>query len=158
MRHPQLRNASVVWLVLVAQIPVLVVLTLVVSDRRPDLPALLPAILVASVGVVSSVTVVVLERLLATTAPRTVEEALHALQTRSLVQWAIGEAPLLLGVALAFALGPPWVVLVGALASAETLMRARPSRARIERLDRAWQEVGSPVRLADHLDGWSPPH
>lgn len=146
MAPDALRSLSAVWFALTLQTPVLVGVVLLVGGRQPDLPGWMPALLVASVGVGASLAVHAMERLLAATPPPDEAAALTTVRVRSLVQWAVAEAPLLTGVVVALVLGPGWVVVVGALGSVEALLYTRPSAARFARLSRAWQQAEPPMR------------
>lgn len=152
MRHPLLRTMSTIWVAFVATVPVLVVVTLLAGDRTPELPVILPAVLVVSVGVATIVAVVALERMLAASPPADLDAAFATVRARRLTQWAVSEAPMMLAIALALVLGPPWVVAVGASGTLCALAIARPGAASLERLDRAWQAAGSPVSLARELE------
>jgi hypothetical protein len=59
----------------------------------------------------------------------------------------IAEAPVLLGVALAFVLGPRWAAAVGAVGGFAVLAVARPTVARLSRIEAAWQAAGHDVSL-----------
>ena len=65
--------------------------------------------------------------------------------SRLAIQVARAEAPALLAFAMAFALGPGWVALVGGGASAAPLLLARPTHARLQRLERSWRDAGADV-------------
>jgi hypothetical protein len=149
--HPFLRSTSTAWVAFVLQVLVLVVVTLIVADGSSELPALLPVALAASVGVAAIVGVRAMERLLTASSPDGVDDAMQLIRSRSTVQWAIADAPVILSAVLAFVLGPPAVVLVGAVGSIWALVLARPSMMRIERVEKAWHEEGSRVRLVRHL-------
>jgi hypothetical protein len=63
------------------------------------------------------------------------------------MQAALAEAPALIGVVLAFVLGPPWAATVGALPGLVALVLVRPRRARLARFDASWSTAGADVSL-----------
>lgn len=142
-----LRTPRIIWLAHVGATVALGVLALLVTDLQPDLPLLLPVALLAAISIAMFVGVVAVERLFVATPPVDDGAALAGYQTRFFVQLAIGQLPLLLGFVLAFALGPPWIALVGALGTLACALRSRPSYERFARLDRGWQAEGHDVSI-----------
>jgi hypothetical protein len=152
-----LRGLARLWVVvggIVALVTLVVVLT---SDASSTVPDALPVVLTAAfaLGAVSAVTAV--DRSFVTNTPDGDLAALYELRTRSFLQLAILEAPALLGVALGFTLGPPWVAAVGAAGSLAALVLARPTRGRLARFDAAWRERGRDVSMLRALDAPAAP-
>jgi hypothetical protein len=124
-----------------------------VADVESSLPPILPVALVlaVSLGVVAGLEAV--QAGLRTAAPPTDADARGEVRSRLAIQIAMAEAPALLAFALAFALGPSWVVLLGGAASLVALLRVRPTRARLEQVEQAWQQAGhdvSVLRTTEH--------
>ena len=116
---------------------------LLVPDPATTVPAALPAALAGSAGLGAIVGVLVLDRGLAARTPADAETAARELTTRLVLQVALLEAPTLLSVALAAVVGPPVVVLAGAVPALVGLVLVRPGDARLARLRRAWRGPAS---------------
>jgi F0F1-type ATP synthase membrane subunit c/vacuolar-type H+-ATPase subunit K len=138
----QLWAAFVVVVAAVAILP-----PVLAPDPGSTVPAVLPALLALAGGAGALVGTIALDRGLAATAPADDDAAVAEFRSRLVLQAALAEAPALLGVVLAFVLGPPWVATVGALPGLVALLRVRPSTARIERFDEAWRAQGADVSL-----------
>jgi len=135
---PDLTSLRRVWLAFTAGIVVLPVVVLLTADATSTLPTFLPVLLVVVVGAGAAVGVVAAERALAGQRPAP-EEAVGALRTQAYLQLAVGEFPLLLSVAMAFVLGPPWLVVIGAVVALAALAVGRPTPARLRRLEAGWE-------------------
>lgn len=116
------------------------VVPFVVPDPATSVPALLPATLGLSAGVAALIGVGVLDRGLVARRPVDAEDAGREVTARLVMQVALLEAPALLSVALAAVVGPPWVVLTGAVPALVGLSWVRPSSGRLARLHRAWAD------------------
>ncbi len=146
--HPGfLRITHRLWATILAGLVAVAIGVLVVADAEPDLPAALPAALVAAVGVAAIVGVEVVDRTFAALPPADDRAALVDYRVRFWLQIALLEAPVLLSVALAFVLGPAWLVLPGILAAVVALVRIRPTRRRLRRFDAAWHAAGHDVSI-----------
>lgn len=146
-RQDPLRSLQMLWAAVLACVVMVAVIVVVVAQASPELPAALPALLVAALGVAAFVGVEAVDRTFAGAPPADDQAALVDYRTRLILQVAILEAPVLLAVALAFVLGPGWVVLVGAATTVIALLRVRPSLTRLRRFDHAWQSAGRDVSL-----------
>ncbi len=139
----RLRTARLVWWAATGVVAtVAVVAPLVIPDPGTTVPAVLPAVLAASTVAAALVGVVVLDRGLTARTPDGPDDAGRELTSRLVLQIAVLEAPALLAVALAAVVGPPWVVLVGAVPVLAGLLWLRPSAGRLRRLEAAWQRAG----------------
>jgi protein-S-isoprenylcysteine O-methyltransferase Ste14 len=135
------------WGAVAAAVLVLTAVVLVTSDADSTVPAALPVTLTAAVAVGAAAGVAAVDRNLADHPPADDAAAVQELRTRTFLQLAILEAPVLLGVALGFTLGPPWVAVIGAAGALGALVLARPTRARLGRLDAAWRDAGRDVSV-----------
>jgi hypothetical protein len=133
------------WAAFTVTVVALSVIGAVVADVESTIPALLPVALVLTVALGVAAGVEAVHHGLASTPPETDEQARGEIRARLAIQIALAEVPALLAFALAFALGPSWIVLLGGAASLVALLRVRPSRARLERLEQAWRSAGSDV-------------
>jgi hypothetical protein len=139
--------AQLWWAFLVVVAAVAVVVPLVADDPGSTVPAVLPAALALAAGAAALVGAVAIDRGLLAARPADDRAAVAELRTRLVLQMAIAEFPALLGVALAFVLGPPWVATVGALPAIVALLLVRPRAARFERIDAAWRAGGVDASL-----------
>lgn len=140
--------ARTLWLAatsIVAAVGVLV--PLLGGDPSSTVPIALPATLVVVVGATAAGGALLIDQGLRSTPPADDRAAVAALTSRLVMQIAVLEAPALLGVALAFVLGPPWVATLAALPCLLALAVLRPGRGRFERLDAAWRDQGVDVSL-----------
>lgn len=135
------------WAGVLGGLVVIAVIVLVLADAEPDVPAILPAALVAAAGVAAIVGVEAVDRTFGAAPPEHDRAALTEYRVRFFLQVAIIEAPVLLAVALAFVLGPGWIVTVGILAAIVAMLRVRPTMARLRRFDATWQAAGHDVSL-----------
>ncbi|MCC5949273.1 MAG: hypothetical protein JJT89_12535 [Nitriliruptoraceae bacterium] len=117
------------------------------GPSQPTLPVALPLALLGSVGVAAIVAVVAVDRLYVLTPPTDDVDAVRRLQVRSLLQYGLAEAPVLLGVALAVAIGPAWVIVAATVPALVALGLAAPRLARLDRLDQAWEARGHDVSI-----------
>jgi hypothetical protein len=152
-----LRGLVRLWAVVGGIVALVTVVVLLTSDASSTVPAALPVVLTAALALGATSAVVAVDRSFVTNPPDDDLMALHELRTRSFLQLAILEAPALLGVALGFTLGPPWVAAVGAAGSLASLVLARPTRGRLARFDAAWREGGHDVSLLRGLDAPASP-
>jgi hypothetical protein len=131
------------WFTFVAAVVVLCLAGAVLADTESTVPAALPALLVVAFGAAAVAGVLAVDRGLMLSAPDDDTAAGEEVRARLALQIAIAQAPTLLAFALTFALGPPWVVLVGGAMSVGALLRVRPTRSRLEELEGVWQRAGS---------------
>jgi hypothetical protein len=131
------------WFTFVAAVVVLSLAGAVLADTESTVPAALPALLVVAFGAAAVAGVLAVDRGLMLSAPDDDTAAGEEVRARLALQIAIAQAPTLLAFALTFALGPPWVVLVGGAMSVGALLRVRPTRSRLEELEGVWQRAGS---------------
>jgi hypothetical protein len=141
------------WAVSASTVVLLAAVVVLTSDATSTVPTALPVLLTLAVAAGAVVGVVAVDRSLAGSPPADPDHALAEVRTRAYLQLAILEAPLLLGVALGFTLGPPWVAAVGAAGALVALVLSWPSSARLDRLARSWRASGVEVRLDDSGDG-----
>ncbi|MEX2503807.1 MAG: hypothetical protein WD378_03090 [Egicoccus sp.] len=137
MSSPALAPLRRIRLVTVAVIPLLAAVVLATAAADSTVPAVLPVLLVAVTGAAAIGGVVAANRMLERQAP-TAAEAGAALRSHAFLQLAIAEFPLLLAVALAYVMGPAWVVLPGAAAALAALLIGPPTTARAHRLETLW--------------------
>jgi F0F1-type ATP synthase membrane subunit c/vacuolar-type H+-ATPase subunit K len=109
-------------------------------------------VLTVAVAVGALAGVITVDRTFAASAPADDATAIQELRTRAFLQLAILEAPVLLGVALGFALGPPWVAAVGAAGALVALAASRPTRGRLAGFDGSWRSDGHDVSLLRTLE------
>lgn len=161
MTHsPALTLLLRLWLGVAIGLAVITTLVLVAATAEPTLPAILPLSLVAAAGVGAVIGARAVDRLFAASPPRDDAAALAELRQRAYLAVGIAEAPVLLGVAVAFVIGPRWAAVVGAIAGLAVLVVARPTVPRITRIESAWQDAGHDVSIlralhsdAEHGDG-----
>jgi hypothetical protein len=144
--------ASLRRLWVIAAVAILLLATVVVlsSDAASTVPAALPVLLTLAVAAGAVAGVVAVDRSLAATPPADPDHAVAEVRTRAFLQLAILEAPLLLGVALGFTLGPSWVAAVGAAGALVALALSWPSSARLERLTSTWRASGAEITRDGH--------
>jgi hypothetical protein len=147
-----LRTLARLWVAVSVAVVLLTLVVLLTSDADSSVPAALPVLLTVAVAAGAIAGVAAVDRLFAASPPPDDVTALEELRTRAFLQLAILEAPVLLGVALGFTLGPPWVVAVAAAGALVALVLARPSRGRLARIDAAWARVGHDVSLLRAVD------
>jgi hypothetical protein len=140
------------WSAFVVAVVVLSVAGALLADTASEVPALLPVLLVLTLGTGTVAGVLVVERGLLLSAPGDDESAAEEVRARLALQIAIAETPTLLAFALAFALGPSWLVLVGGAVSVGALLRVRPSRARLRELEQVWARAGAEASVL-RIDG-----
>jgi hypothetical protein len=142
-----LRSLRRLWLGVAGGVVLLTLIVLATSDADSTVPAALTVVLTVAVAVGALAGVVTVDRTFATSAPVDDATAIQELRTRAFLQLAILEAPVLLGVALGFALGPPWVAAVGAAGALVALVVSRPTQGRLAGFDRSWRSAGRDVSL-----------
>jgi F0F1-type ATP synthase membrane subunit c/vacuolar-type H+-ATPase subunit K len=153
---PEVGMRSVVqlwWAFVIVVTVVAVVVPIVAEDPSSTVPAALPAALALAAGAASLAGTLAIDRGLIAAAPDDDRAAVAELRSRLVLQMAIAEAPALLGVALAYVLGPPWVATIGALPALVALLLVRPRASRIDRIDAAWRAGGHDVSLRRALLG-----
>ena len=89
-----------------------------------------------------TVGVVAVDRGLEQARPADDTAALVEYRSRFFMQVALLEFVPLLGFAMAFVVGPAWIMVVGALSVGPAFWRIRPTLDRIRAFDRAWQQAG----------------
>lgn len=137
MSSPALVPMRRVRLATIAFVPVVAAVVFVTADADSTVPLVLPLLLVAVTGFAAIGGVVAAERMLERRMP-TADSAAGAWHAHGFMQVAIAEFPLLLAVALAYVMGPPWVVLIGAAAALAALVFGAPTTARARRLEDVW--------------------
>lgn len=128
-----------------------IAIPLVATDMDSTVPAVLPAVLALSVGVAALVGMVALDRTLMATPPADDAAAAIELRARLVIQAAIAEAPVLIAAAMAFVLGPPWIVLAAAIPVLAGMGLVYPGPRRLARLDTAWAAAGADVSVGRAL-------
>lgn len=137
MSAPALVPLRRVRMAALAAVPLLAALVLATAEPASTVPVVLPVLLALATGAAAVAGVVAADRMLERRTP-TVDEAGPALQAHGFLQLAIAEFPLLLAVAMAYVMGPPWVVAVGAAAALGALLVGAPTTARARRLEAVW--------------------
>ena len=142
---PAFRRLHRLWLVFVV-IVVAILAVLPWLDAEPsDIPPVLPATLAAAAGLGAFVAIVAIDLTFAASPPANDTRALHEFEARATLGFAIAQAPAVLGFALAWAFGRLLPAAIGVGLAAACLLRARPSDARLERLETAWSDAGKDV-------------
>jgi F0F1-type ATP synthase membrane subunit c/vacuolar-type H+-ATPase subunit K len=141
------------WMAFTATVVVLSVVGAAIADVDSTVPWFLPVGLVVAGAIAVATGVEAVDRGLATAAPATDADARGEVRARLAIQIALAEAPTLLAFALAFVLGPSWVVLVGGAASVATLLRVRPTASRLFRLEEAWAAAGHDISVLREAGG-----
>ena len=145
--HPQLAALRRIWNGCVTGLVVLASALTSLASSASTLPAILPLGLAAAVGVAAVCAVIGVDRVFAASPPESDELAVRQLRGRLVVQAAIAWAAVLVGTLVAFAFGPRWSVIVGAMAALVALLRIRPSWDRLARFDAAWCRTHRDVSL-----------
>lgn len=135
------------WAAVALGLVLVTVLVLVAATDDSTIPAILPAALTAAGGLAAVVGTRALDRFFAASPPADDATALIEFRQRAYLAVGIAEAPLLLGVALAFVLGPAWIAAVGLAGALAVLAAARPTTGRLASIDAAWQGAGADVSL-----------
>lgn len=135
------------WLGFAVGIVVLTVVPVVAVDRTSTVPPALPAALALAGSVAAVVAVAAVDRTFAATPPEDDRAALEEFRSRSFLQVAIAEAPVLLAFALTFALGHRWSAPIGGAGGLAALAIARPTTARIARIEASWRAGGHDVSI-----------
>lgn len=142
-------------LVLLALAPVIAEFIAGAPTDRPagteGLPVVLPVALLVSLAVAACAAVVATDRLFAVTPPSDDADAVRRLVVRSVLQYAVAEFPVIVGVLLAVLIGPAWIAAVPAPLAGLALMLAAPSERRLRRLDAAWRRDGHDVSITRGL-------
>jgi len=142
---PAIRRLQRLWLVFVV-VAVGILAALPLLDAEPsDIPVALPATLAAAGGVGAFIAIVAIDLTFAGTPPASDVRALQEYQARTTLGFVLGQAPAVLGFALAFAFGQLLPAALGGAFALACLIRARPSVARLRRLERAWSDAGHDV-------------
>ena len=142
---PALRRLQRLWLAFTLVI-VGILATLPLLDAEPsDIPLALTATLAAAGGIAAVVAIVAIELTFAAGRPSSDVRALREYEARVTLGLAIAQAPAVLGFALAFVFGQVLPAAVGGGFAVVALARARPSHARLARLEDAWQGAGHDV-------------
>jgi hypothetical protein len=142
---PALRRLQRLWLLFVVILVVIGVSLLFVELQPSSLPILLPAALAAAGGAAGLLAIVAIDRTFAAAAPEHDLRALREFEARQALQFAVSLAPALLGFALAFVFGAVLAAAVGWAFAVIALLRAHPSQARLERIERVWDAAGNEV-------------
>lgn len=137
MTSPALVPLRRVRFATVAAIPLIAAVVLGTAAADSTVPPVLPVLLVAVTGAAAIGGVLAANRMLERQSPVPTEAA-GALRAHGFLQLAIAEFPLLLAVAIAYVMGPAWVVLVGAAAALAALLVGAPTTARARRLEGLW--------------------
>lgn len=142
-----LRSIVQLWWFFVVVVAAVGLVPLIAEDPASSVPAVLPAALALVAGAAALVGTIALDRGLLAARPADDRAAVTELRSRLVLQMAIAEFPALLGIALAFVLGPPWVATVGAVPAVTALLLVRPRAARFRRIDTAWRAGGVDASL-----------
>ncbi len=142
---PALRHLQRLWLLFVLIVVIIGVSLLFVDLDPTTLPALLPAALAVAAGAAGLLAIVAIDRTFAAAPPANDLRALREFEARQALQFAVSLAPALLGFALAVVFGTVLAAGVGWAFALLGLLRARPSQARLERIERAWHAAGNEV-------------
>lgn len=142
---PPLRRLHRVWLAFMVILVILAASLLVIDVVPSSLPAALPAALAAVAGIAGIVSVVAIDRTFAATPPTDDARALREYQARQALQFAVSLAPAVLGVALAAVLGSVTAAAIGVACAFAALLRARPTTARLQRIEATWADQGGEV-------------
>jgi cobalamin synthase len=110
-----------------------------------SLPAALPIALAAAAGAAALIAVLAIDRTFAAAQPPDDRRALAEYEMRQALQFAVSFAPALLGFVLAAMLGTRAAAVTGLVFALVALWLARPSRRRLEGIERIWQDAGSRV-------------
>ncbi|MFA9446798.1 hypothetical protein [Egicoccus sp. AB-alg6-2] len=137
MPNDALASLSRIWWVAMATIPLLAALVVATADPESTVPAALPVLLVVLTGAAAIGGAVAADRGLRRQRPSPTE-AFATLRSQAFLQLAIAEFPLLLSVALAYVLGPGWVVVVGAVAALAALTVGGMPTVRASRFEALW--------------------
>lgn len=142
-----LARQRLLWLAFLVGVLALATILTVVVDVAPSLPPALPLLLAATIGAAAVLATVAIDRVFAATPPSDDTAAIAELRTRMVLQAVLAETVVVLTTVLAAMVGPRWNVAIGGLAAVVILLRVRPTTARLERFDRAWQAAGADVSL-----------
>jgi hypothetical protein len=154
---PVLRRLHRLWLAFVVVV-VGILGALPFLDPEPaDIPAVLPATLAAAGGVGAFIAIVAIDLTFAASPPADDMRARQEFEARSTLGFAIAQAPAVLGFALAFAFGMVLPAAIGGGCTAVCLVRARPSPARLRKLEAAWSDAGEDVSVSRAADRSSTP-
>ncbi|MEX1178568.1 MAG: hypothetical protein WEB09_08910 [Nitriliruptor sp.] len=145
--RPDLRSLQLLWWAFAGTVVVLTSTVLLLADGASSVPAVLPVALILAVGAAGLVAVAAIDRGLRAHPPADDEAAVTELRSRLVIQMAVIDAPMLLGIALAVVLGPPWLVAVALLPTAVSLLVVRPTGDRLDRIDASWSAAGADVSL-----------
>lgn len=144
-RFPALRRLQRLWLLFVVIVVVIGASLLFVDLDPTSLPILLPTALAAAAGAAGVLAIVAIDRTFAASPPEHDLRALREFEARQALQFAVSLAPALLGFALAFVFGTVLAAAVGWAFALIGLIRARPSEARMGRIERVWGAAGHDV-------------
>lgn len=150
-----LRTFQMLWLAFVVGIGALTAIALAVAEVETTVPTVLPLVLLVTVGAGATAGVVAVDRGLQMSRPDSDVAALVEFRSRFFMQVAMLEFVPLLAFAMAFAMGPAWIMAVGALAVLPAFLRIRPSARRIRMFDHTWQAAGHPVSIERGAQGGS---
>lgn len=153
---PAFRRLQRLWVAFLVVVIGILAMLPVLDPAPSDLPVALPATLAAAGGVAAFVAIVAIELTFAAARPTDDLRALREYEARVTLGLAIAQAPAVLGFALTFVFGGLLPAAVGGVAALASLVRARPSPARLARLERSWQTAGhdvSALRAARAADG-----
>jgi hypothetical protein len=144
---PAVRRLQRLWLVFLL-IAVAILAALPFFDAEPsDIPVALTATLAAAGGIGAFIAVVAIELTFAGSPPANDRRALQEYEARVTLGFVLGQAPAVLGFALAFVFGQLLPAVIGGGLAVACLIRARPSVTRVERLEAQWAVAGSDVSV-----------
>jgi hypothetical protein len=153
---PFLVTCQRLWAAFVTGVLLFAAVVTVLADTTSTLPAALPAVLAAAIGMAAIVMVLAIERTFAASPPTDDRAALSDYRMRLILQAVVAETSLLGAVVLTFVFGPSWVAAIGGVGAIAALAAIRPTRARFARLDAAWASAGADVSLLRGAEAAAP--
>ncbi|MEX0836627.1 MAG: hypothetical protein WD010_11075 [Nitriliruptor sp.] len=144
---PPLRALQLLWWAFTVTMLGLTLVAPLAADATSTVPSSLPAVLAFAAGLAGLAGTIAIDRGLRATPPPDDAEAVTQLRSRLVVQLAIIDAPVLLGVAMTFVLGPAWVAAAAVVPTVVSLLIVRPSPDRLDRIDADWRAGGADVSL-----------
>ena len=142
---PAFRRLHRLWLAFVLVVVGILATVPLLAPDPSDIPLALTGTLAVAGGVAAVVAIVAIDLTFAASHPSDDARALREYEARVTLGLAIAQAPAVLGFALAFAFGQRLPAAIGGGFALIALARARPSRARLLRLEDAWQTAGRDV-------------
>jgi hypothetical protein len=154
--QPFLVTCQRLWAAFVIGVMLFATVVTVIAEAASTVPAALPGILAAAIGLAGVVIVVAIERTFAASPPTDDRAALTEYRMRLILQAVVAETSLLAAVVLTFVFGPSWVAAIGGVGAIAALVVIRPTRSRLARLDAAWASAGADVSLLRGAEAAAP--